>query len=116
MKSYVKDITNQFNADNQYKLDVSEWQNVTIQVVDPSGSIDLSGSNDARAITGVSDGNAVSSDNYSTIQATNLADGALVTAITTDGLYSIKVLFKFLSIGGVGAQATKVLLFFNKPY
>jgi hypothetical protein len=116
MKSYISDITAEYNANTGVKRDVSAWQNVTIQVVGPSGNITLTGTNDANAFTGISDGSAVSSGNYTAIQATNLADGTPVTSINTAGLYNIQIKTKFIQLGGGGAPATKVILFFNKPY
>lgn len=116
MKSYITDVTAEFVAGNGIKKDVSGWQNVTIQIVAPGGTINIQGSNDANAITGVSDGTSYSAINFSTIQATNLADGSATTSISAAGLYSIKVLAKYLQIGGAGATASKVILFYNKPY
>lgn len=114
MKSYISDITEMFNRNGTWKMDVSEWQNVSVQIIGQTEPVNILGSNDANAITSVSDGNAVSSINYSAIQAVNLSDGSTVTSIPDENLYSIKIVFKFLELQG--GTATKVLLFFNKPY
>lgn len=110
------DITSEFNADNGKRLDLSGWETATFQFVGSSGTIDITGSNDANAQTGVTDGNAFTSINFTPIQAINLANGTLVTSVAGDGLYKITVACKFIQVGGSGATATKVLVFVNKPY
>lgn len=117
MLSQILDVTADFNANNGVKLDVSQWQNATIHLSGtPSGTISLTGTNDANAIQGVSDGSAVSSANFTAIQATNLADGSAVTAIAAAGNFKIVVATKFIKIGGASAATTgKVIVFLNTP-
>lgn len=115
MFSQVLDITTEFNANNGHKLDVSKWETATFQFVAPTGTINITGSNDAGAVEGVSDGNAHASENYTAIQATNLATGAATTSVAAAGLYKVSVWCKFIQVSGAGATATKVLVFVNKP-
>jgi len=113
MLSQNLDVTAEFNANNGVKVDVSGWQNCTIQVTGtPSGTINVTGTCDSGAVQGVSDGNAVSSEGYTAIQVTNLATGAAVTAISAAGNYKAVVGTKFIQVGGSSAATTgKVILF-----
>lgn len=115
MLSNLLDVTTDFNANNGVKLQLSEWDTITFQFVGPSGTINITGSNDANAITGVTDGSALSSINYTAIQAINLATGTAVTSVSTAGLYKITNACKFIQFGGASAAATKVLIFLNTP-
>lgn len=116
MKSYLRDITSDFKkANGEYRLDVSLWKNLTIQVVNPSGTFDFKGSNDGNAILNAGPGNAYSAMNFTPIQAVNLATGATVTAAAGAGLYKIEVFCKYIQIGGAGADADKVIIFENSP-
>lgn len=115
MLSRLLDVTTDFNANNGVKLQLDEWEIATFQFVGPSGTINITGTNDANAITGVTDGSAVSSINYTAIPATNLATGSSVTSVSTAGLYKITVPCKFIQFGGASAAATKVLVFLNTP-
>lgn len=116
MISNLQDVTLAFTTSNGVKLDVSGWEKVTFHFVAPTGTINIQGTNDANAQTGVTDGDAYSSINPTPIQAVNLGSGTAVSAVTTTGLYQITVGCKFLHVGGASASATKVLVFMNKPY
>lgn len=111
------DLTTVFNANNGIKIDTSGWQNITVQVDGtPSGTISITGTNDAGAITGVSDGNPLTSTNYTAIQATDISSGTAVTAITGAGSFKIINPPKFVQIGGASAATTgKVLVYLTTP-
>lgn len=113
MIATVLDFTQTFNANNGVKFDSSGWQNVTIQIDGtPSGTISITGTNDAGAITGVSDGNPLTSTGYTAIQATDISSGTAVTAITGAGAFKIINPPKFIQIGGASAATTgKVLVY-----
>lgn len=117
MLSYSEDVTADFNAANGVKRDVSQWQNVTIHVSgNISGTINVTGTNDPGAVQAVTDGNAVSSLNYTAIQVTNLATGSAVTAIAAAGNYKAVVGTKFIQVGGASAATTgKVIIFCTTP-
>lgn len=117
MLSFSKDVTAEFNANNGIKQDVSQWQNVTIHVSgNVTGTVNITGTNDAGAVQAVTDGNAVSSLNYTAIQATNLAAGTSVTAIAAAGNYKIVVGTKFIQVGGASAAVSgKVIIFCTTP-
>lgn len=117
MLSQLLDLTADLNANTFVKIDVSQWQNVTVQVVGSiTGTINLTGTNDAGSVQSVTDGNALSSLNYTAVQATNLATGATVTAAAAAGNFKIVVGTKFIQIGGTNAAVSgKLLVFCTTP-
>lgn len=116
MISKVLDITDEFNANNRARLDLSGWGIATFQIISPSGTIDFTGTNDGGEETGTLDSNAANSGNYSTIQATNLSTGTAVTSANTTGLYKFTINCKYIQLFGVGITALKILVFVNKPF
>lgn len=116
MLSKVLDVTTEFNANNGVKLDLSLWESATFCFVTPTGTINITGTNDAGAVESVTDGNAITSTNYTAIQATNLASGTAVTSVSAAGNYKVTIGTKFIQFGGASAAAVKVLIFCNKPY
>jgi hypothetical protein len=105
-------------TNNKVVLDIGEWQTLTVQVINPGGTISLLGTNDDGAITGSTNGNAGDAANFNAVQATNLTTGIAVTAVTGTNLFRIDpVSFKYLQIGdGSTATATKIMVFKTKPY
>lgn len=118
MTSEVTDVTIPFNSSNTFVMDVSLWENVTVQFVSPSGTINITGTNDGLGATDpkTSFGNATTAANFTAIQAINLATGAAVSSVSAAGLYRIVVGCKYIKFGGASAAATKVLVYSNKPY
>lgn len=113
MLSQLLDVTNELNANHFVQLDIGEWNTCTIQVTGSiSGTIDIKGSNDGGAIQGVTDGNAISAKNFTTItiQAARLSDGSAVTTLDTADNYSFQVMDKYLYIGGTNAATTGSVL------
>lgn len=116
MIARLLDVTREFNNENGVKLDLSEWETATFCFVNPSGTISITGTNEGGAVEGVTDGNATSSTNYTTIQATNLATGSAVTSVAAAGNYRVAMATKYVQFGGSGAAADKVLVELIKPY
>lgn len=115
----VRDLTATFNSTYNITLDMSGWDKTTIQTVAPVlGTIYIYGSNDAGQGQSVTDGNAQLATNFTTIQATNLASGSAVTAITAAGEYKVDVNAQFLRLQGnpVGSPTNiyRLLLFHSK--
>lgn len=113
MISYTSpDLAPQYNTDKNLRFDVEMWQSVTIQVVGTvTGTILIDGSNDPGAVDSVSAGNAISSANFTSVQATNLATGSAVTSITAAGNYKITVGTRFIRLSGVGTSINSGKLF-----
>lgn len=114
MVSAVHDFTAGFNTNNTIQFEVGGWENVIIQMVGPTGTILLQGSNDGGAITGGTDDSPQSALNFTTIVATKMLDGTTSSSLATAGLYKLSQPCKYLKFGGVSAAATKVLVFLSK--
>lgn len=95
-------------------IDVSLWENVIIQMVGPTGTILLEGSNDGGAITGSTDDTPQSAINWNTIVATKMLDGTTTSSLATAGLYKLTQPCKYLRFGGASAAATKAIVFTSK--
>lgn len=91
-------------------IDVSSYTYVVAQFITPSGTINITSTNDSGDVTGVTDGGANTAANFATIQAIKLSDGTAVTTITDAGLYKINVAGRYLKFGGTSAAATKVVI------
>lgn len=119
MISYTSpDLSGKFNTDFGIRIDAEMWQSVTIQVVGTvTGTVTISGSNDPGAVDSVSAGNAISSTNFTAIQATNLATGSAVTTIAAAGNYKITVGTRFIQISGpnVSINSGKLFWFGTTP-
>lgn len=111
------DLTPDINATNpNVKIDVSGWDYVVVQAVLPGVTITVSATNDAGAIEGTTDGNAVSSLNYVAVQGTNLNTGAAATTITGSSITRFGVVGKFMQFSAIGAPVVvgKLLVFLFK--
>ncbi len=115
----INDQAPTFNSVYNITRDMSGWDKVDIHVVAPVvGTLYIYGSNDGNQVTGVQMGNAELAINFTPIQATNLATGTAVNAITAAGNYSVPINAQFLRLQGnptTGATITNVykLLLFN---
>jgi hypothetical protein len=107
------DYTTQFNANSGVVIDMGGWDNVTVQLVSPSGAVSFNTTNDAGAITGISDGGAASATNYTAIQGINLATGSGVTSLNATGSVRFNNVGKYLQLTGSSVTATKVIAFFT---
>lgn len=116
MISDILDLSVDFNANSLVQVDIGGWETVSIQAVAPTGTITLNASNDGGGVTGSVNDSPTTATNFTLVQATKLADGSAVTAIAAAGVYKIPVAFRYLSIGGASAAATKLLIFLTKPY
>lgn len=110
------DVTTKYKQ-NIYSitLDVSGWDKVCVHAIAPlAAPISVYGSNDAGAITGVTQGNAELAINFSLVQATPLSTGTAATTIASAGLYTVPVNAQFLRLQGGGADVYKLLVFESK--
>ena len=114
--SLTQDVTDAFNANNGYVADASNWDYLIWQFVSPSGTISVTATNDAGSVTGSFEGNSLTATNFATIVALNLASttSALVTAVSSAGLYRVDRSGQFIKFGGASAAATKVIIQYHK--
>lgn len=113
MLAQYLDVTNEFNANNGAKVEMSNYDYAVVQFVNASGTISFTASNDSGAVQGVSDGSIKSSANFQTVSATKLSDGTLVTTAVT-GLYRFGVVGRYIQFAGASAAADKVLVMLAK--
>ena len=106
----VLDVTADFNANAAVKLDTGGFDYTVVQLVSPSTTVNFEHSNDSGDIQNVSDGSAVSSTNFVTLQGTNLASGAAVTSLAASGLVRFSYYGRYLKLSGTSVTATKVLV------
>lgn len=116
MISRTQDVTSQFNDNSKVNVEVGKWQNIVVQIVSPTGTVNFNSTNDAGDVAGVSDGDASTALNFGAVQGTNLATGAAVTSLAATGRVSFGIIGQFLQLIGTSVTATKVLIFFTKPY
>lgn len=122
MVSNIQDQTYAFNLNGSgFKMDISGWENASVHFVGLAGTVSFFASNDAGAITGVSDGGAISSDNYVALAvATTAAPNTLITSGSASTVYILNpvgpIRAKFISVQGNDLSADKVLVFLSKPY
>lgn len=116
MVSKIIDVTTDFNANNGIKMDLSEWQFVSFQFVLPTGTINITGSNDGGEVTGSVSPGPLTSTNFVTIQALNIgAINTPVSVVTAPGIYAFNpLLCKYVQFSGASAGATKVLVFVSR--
>lgn len=114
--SLTQDVTAEFNANNGYVADTSNWDYTIWQFITPSGTIGISSTNDSGAVTGSFDGNSLTATNFLTVTATALNGLANVTSVTAGTSAKVRVgsVGQFVRFGGAGAAATKVIVQFHK--
>lgn len=108
--SIVLDVTADFNADGSVKLDTGGSDYTIVQIMNPTGSIFFTHTNYSDDIQGVSDGSAVSSTYYNTLQGINLATGLGVTFLAASGIVRFEHYGRYLQLDGSGVTADKVLV------
>ena len=99
---------------NAFVIDVSNYDYAVVQFVSPSGTINITSTNDSGDVEGTTDGNASTAANFTTVYATKLSTNTAVTAVDAAGLYKINVAGRYLRFGGTSAAATKVIVMLTK--
>ena len=110
MLSTTLDFTTDFNANSKVNISTSGWDYATVQAIGASGTIQFNGSNDANAITGVSDGNVRSAINWQPVQGINTATGTGVTSASDNLIYKFSNPSKFLQLIGSSVTVTKLIV------
>jgi len=104
------DISADINADGRAIVECGGWDNAEVQLVSPTSTATFATSNDAGAVTGVSDGSAASATNFIDVQGTNVNSGAAVTTLAASGIVKFTNLGQFLRIMGPGLTVTKAFV------
>ena len=100
--SQILDVTAAYSVNKIHTLDIGGYDYAIVQLVNPSAAVTFKTSNDANAITGASDGSAVSAINFTVVQGTNLATSAAASTLAATGLMRFGYIGKFLQIDGGG--------------
>lgn len=104
------DITNDINADGRVTVECGGWDNAEVQLVSPTTTATFQISNDAGAITGISDGSSASATNFITLQGTKVDDGSAVTTLAASGIVKFTNIGQFLRVIGTGLTVTKAIV------
>ncbi len=96
------DLSADFAVAQNVRIDVSGWDYVLVQIQTPSAQINFNGTNDAGAVAGVTDGNALSSTNYQPVAGVNTANNAVVTSASANGIFKFNVVSRFLQLVAAG--------------
>lgn len=116
MLSQVIDLTADFADGSSAVIDASNWDYIIVQLVTPSGTINFTASNDSGDVQAISDGNSLTSTNFTAVQATNLATGTAVASSAASGLFKFNVVGRYIKVAGNGGSETiaKLLVFYSK--
>lgn len=107
----VIDVTSDLNDNVICTLDVGGYDFAEVQLVSPTGTFSFFTSNDAGAITGVSDGNNVTATNFTAVSGINLATAGAAATLATSGIIKFPNLGQFLRITAPGgAQVTSAFV------
>ncbi len=106
----ILDVTSDINADGRAIVECGGWDNAEVQLVSPTSTATFATSNDAGAITGVSDGSSASATNFIDIQGTNINSGSSVTTLNASGIVKFTNIGQFLRIMGAGLTVTKAIV------
>src|SRR5882762_6345989 len=94
--STTLNLTTDFNANGKVNIDINGWDYASFQAIGSSGAINFNGTNDANAITGVSDGNARTAINWQPVQGINTATAIGATSASDNGIYKFSSPSRFL--------------------
>ena len=115
MLAQYLDLTEQLNADGYASFETSNYDYAVVQIIGQSGTMDFLLTINSGAIQGVTDGNILTSLNYSQTYATQLIDGTLTTSSNSgNGLYRFNVVGRYIKIGKKGATVNKLLVMLAK--
>jgi len=109
----ILDKTSALNETGEVKLDIGGYDYCIVQVVSPTGTVSFATSNDANAIQGASDGSAISSLNYTSVQGTNLATSAAVSSLAASGLVRFGYIGQFLMISSPASVGKLIIRLFK---
>lgn len=112
--NHTIDSTSDFNTNGKVNIDTNGWDTANVQIQTPSGTINFNGSNDANAITGISDGNARTAINWQAAQGVNTANGLSVTSTASNGIFKFSYPSRFLQFIGSSVTVNKLIIVLSK--
>lgn len=114
--SLTQEVTTEFNRDNGYVADMSNWDYTIWQFITPAGTINITATNDSGAVTGSFDGNSLTATNFLTVSATALNGLTSTTSVTaaTSAMFRVGNVGQFVKFGGALASAAKVFIQYHK--
>lgn len=104
------DLSLDFAAAQNVKLDISGWDYITVEAVTPSAQINFNTSDDPGGVTGITDGNALTSKNYQPVALTNTATGQTATSTSGGGIFKGNVIGRFFQLVAVGGTTVNTLI------
>lgn len=110
--SQIIDVTTQFNANGLANIDVSGNDWIVVEITTPAAAVSFKHTNDAGAITGATEGNALSAANFLAVQGTDLSSGSAATSTAVSSIYRFGVIGKFFQLSGT--TAGKILVHLSK--
>ena len=112
------DITEEFLANDLYITSGSLWDYYVIQTVNLEGQIDVTGTNDGGAITGIRDGSSQTATNFNSILVEDLSAGTSANKIITSGSFRINSpVTNYIKLEKSGVvTADKIIIYFSKIY
>lgn len=108
--SRIIDITADINADGRAIVETGGWDQAEVQLVTPTATATVETSDDAGAITGVSDGSSASATNFVVLQGVNVTSGAAASTLAVSGILKFTNIGQFLRVIGPGLTVTKALV------
>lgn len=108
--SRIVDITADINADGRAIVETGGWDQAEVQLVSPTATATFETSDDAGAITGVSDGSSASATNFIATQGTNVNTGAAGSTLAASGIMKFVNIAQFLRVTGPGLTVTKAFV------
>jgi len=124
MLAQYLDLTEEFansfdGTTNTYsvKFDVSNYDYAVVQFVDFLSEVTFKSTIDSGAVQGVTDGNALTSTNYTTVYATYLLDNTKVTVSPSNGTYRFDVVGRYIKLtntSGINLTTGKLLVMLTK--
>jgi len=114
----TEEFANSFDG-SVYKVqfEVSNYDYALVQFVDFLSEVNFKSTIDSGAVQGVTDGNALTSTNYTTVYATYLLDNTKVTVSPSNGTYRFDVVGRYIKLtnaSGINLTTGKLLVMLTK--
>jgi len=112
------EFKNSFNGSKySAKFEASNYSYAVVQFVGFGSEVTFSSTIDSGSLQSVTDGNILTSDNYSEVVATYLLDNTLVSVTPDNGLYRLDIVGRYIrleNIAGLDEYTGKLLVMLVK--